>query len=148
MVIEHQPIFNTETVVNHYTEKDGVEVTYVCTTDLTASDVPYDIFFRETPHPDFGNRYFGLANHPISNHLVITNADMVEGFEFGCIVDSKGNYHYSQSHHDYRVIDGCMIDGGRQYTRFSGQVYYFKVKDGVMRMEKFPYEDSGIDGVI
>ena len=56
MNIQHNPLFNTERVEELYTKKDGVEVKYVCTTDLKASDRPMDIFYRATPHPEFGNR--------------------------------------------------------------------------------------------
>lgn len=129
-MFKHTPIFNTETICDHYSKKDGVNIKYVCTTDLRGSDVPADVFYRETPHPQFGNRYFGLFVSPITSDLLITGADLVEDFEFGMIKDNEGNYHYSQSHHDYKTIDGKMIDGGRAYTRSSGEVEYFKIKDG------------------
>ena len=86
MKIQHHPLFDTAKIEEHYTQKDGVEVKYVCTTDLTASDVPVDVFYRETPHPTFGNRYFGLYYDRIRDHMMITNADIVESFEFGMIV--------------------------------------------------------------
>ena len=60
MNIQHSPLFNIKKAEELYTEKDGVEVKYVCTTDLRNSDIPADIFYRETPHPEFGNYYFGL----------------------------------------------------------------------------------------
>jgi hypothetical protein len=126
--IQHHPLFDTAKIEEHYTQKDGVEVKYVCTTDLTASDVPVDVFYRETPHPTFGNRYFGLYYDRIRNHMMITNADIVESFEFGMIEDDQ-KWHYSQSHHDYKVVGGHTIDGGRAYTRGSGYKM-FKIKDG------------------
>jgi len=51
MNVKHAPRFNTEKIAQMYSEKDGVSVTYVCTTDLNVSDSPFDIFYRETPHP-------------------------------------------------------------------------------------------------
>ena len=60
MNIHHDPLFDTAKVEKIYSEKDGVPVKYVCTTDLRASDVPVDVYYRETPHPQFGNRYFGI----------------------------------------------------------------------------------------
>ena len=131
-MIKHAPIFNTEKVIKLYEEKDGVPITYVCTTDLVNSDVPCDIFYRDTPHPDFGNRYFGIFVHPITKSTFITNADIVEDFDFGMIKDKEGDLWYSQSHHDCIFMDGSMIDGGRQYIRASGFVHLFKVKDGQM----------------
>jgi len=129
MNIQHEPLFDIEKVEAHYTEKDGVDVKYVCTTDLRASDVPVDVFYRATPHPEFGNKYFGLYHDHVRGHLMITNADIVESLEFGMIED-QGKYYYSQSHHDYKVVEGKMIDGGRQYIRSSGSVDVFKIQDG------------------
>jgi hypothetical protein len=130
MKIHHEPLFDTKKVEAHYTEKDGVEVRYVCTTDLRASDVPVDIFYRATPHPEFSNRYFGLYHDTIRNHIMITNADVVEELEFG-MIEQNGEYYYSQSHHDYKTLDnGKMIDGGRQYIRSSHGAVSMYVKYG------------------
>ena len=130
MDIKHPSIFDKDKVIEHYSKKDGVEVKYVCTTDLLNSDVPADIFYRETPHPEFGNRYFGLFYHPIKKHLMITNADMVEDFEFGMIKDTENNWYYSASHHDCLFIEDKMIDGGRQYIRSTGLDGVFKIANG------------------
>ena len=128
MDIKHPKIFDTDTVESHYTEKDGVPVKYVCTTDLKASDRPADIFYRSTPHPEFGNRYFGLLRN--NDQVLITNADMVEDFEFGMIKDKHNQWFYSSSHHDCIFIDGKMIDGGRKYIRSTGTDGVFKIKNG------------------
>lgn len=131
MNVKHEPQFDVERVQSHYTEKDGVEVKYVCTTDLRASDVPVDVYYRDTPHPTFGNRYFGLYHDHVRGHLMITNADVVEELEFGMVKNDNDEWQYSISHHDYRSFDnGNMIDGGRQYVRSSGPTVLFKVKDG------------------
>ena len=130
MNIVHKNLFDTDRVEEHYTEKDGVEVKYVCTTDLNASDVPVDVFYRETPHPQFGNRYFGLYFDHVRGHLMITNADVVESFEFG-MIEEDGKYYYSQSHHDYKVLDnGKMIDGGRRYIKSSGCDVVMRIING------------------
>jgi hypothetical protein len=131
MKIKHNPVFNTEEVCKHYTEKDGVDVTYVCTTDLHMSDVPCDIFYRETPHPEFGNKYFGLT-YMKDRGVVITNGDMVEGFEIPMIEDDDGMYTYSRSHHDFiQCKNGNMIDGGRNYVRSRGVIKIMRVRDGL-----------------
>jgi hypothetical protein len=131
MNIHHDPIFNTEAIIEHYEEKDGVPVTYVCTSDLRASDVPCDIFYRETPHPEFGNRYFGLYWDHSRGHLLITNADVIEELEFGFVENDNGEYEYSQSHHDYKTFNnGNMIDGGRVYIKSSNGADLYKVKNG------------------
>jgi len=129
MNIVHENLFDIEKVEKIYTEKDGVEVKYVCTTDLNASDVPVDVFYRATPHPEFGNYYFGLYHCHIRDCMMITNADIVESFDFGMIrVDGK--YYYSQSHHDYKVVGDKMIDGGRAYIRSGGCDVIMKVRNG------------------
>lgn len=129
-MIKHNPQFDTDKVCETYSQRDGVDITYVCTTDLRASDTPVDVFYRETPHPQFGNRYFGIYYDYYRDGTFIIGADVVEELEFGMIQDNEGTYHYSQSHHDYKEIDGQMIDGGRQYIRSSGVTTVFKVKDG------------------
>lgn len=141
-MIKHAPRLNTDMVCKHYSERDGVDIKYVCSTDLTASDVPVDIFYRDTPHPKFGNRYFGLYISPTTSDLMITNADKVEDLEFGMITDRNGDYWYSQSHHDCLHIDGKMIDGGRAYIRHSGEAELWKVKDGEMVRTVYSVEEN------
>ena len=127
MNIQHESLFDTAKVEKLYTEKDGVEVKYVCTTDLKTSDRPMDIFYRATPHPQFGNYYFGILRH--NDQTMITNADVIESLEFG-MIEVDGKYHYSQSHHDFKVIEGKMIDGGRAYIKSSGGAISMRVKNG------------------
>lgn len=127
MKIKHAPLLNTKEVECHYFENDGVPITYVCTTDLNASDTPLDIFYRETPHPEFGNRYFGLYFR--NDILMITGADQVENYDFGMIQGAEGEWFYSQSHHDCLMVDGKMIDGGRVYVRGKG-FEIFKIRNG------------------
>ena len=130
MNIVHENLFHIEAIIEHYTKKDGVDVKYVCTTDLNASDVPVDVFYRATPHPEFGNRYFGLYWDTVRNNLMITNADVVESLEFG-MIEVDGKYYYSQSHHDYKKFDnGKMIDGGRAYIKSNGCDVVMRVING------------------
>jgi len=129
MNIQHNPKFDTEQVIKIYEEKDGVDIRYVCTTDIIASDVPVDIFYRSTPHPQFGNRYFGLYHDHVRGHTMITNADAVESLEFG-MIKVDGKYYYSQSHHDYKVVGDKMIDGGRQYIKTNSNTIVMRVING------------------
>jgi len=139
MNIHHEPQFDVEKVTAHYTEKDGVEVKYVCTTDLRASDVPVDVYYRAIPHPEFGNRYFGLYHDHVRGHMMITNADIVEELEFGMVKNDADKWQYSISHHDYRAFDnGNMIDGGRAYVRSSNGAVVMRIIDG-----KFIAKDIG-----
>jgi len=127
MNIQHYPLFNIKKVEKIYSEKDGVEVKYVCTTDLRNSNIPADIFYRETPHPQFGNYYFGILQQ--HGQTMIINADIVESLEFG-MIEVDGKYYYSQSHHDCKVVGDKMIDGGREYIRSSGGTTIIRITDG------------------
>ena len=134
MNIKHAPHFNRQKVIEHYSKKDGVDIKYVCTSALDGEAFAMDIFYRETPHPQFGNKYFGLYQHPIENHMMITNADKIEDAEFAMIKDKDGEYWYSSHRHDCLFIDGGMIDGGRAYVRTNGcDTTIFKVENGEMK---------------
>ena len=138
MKINHSPILNIERVCKLYSEKDGVPVTYVCTSAANHGTSAMDIFYRESPHPEFGNHYFGLYKATgygaaLEPHVMITNADKIEGLEFGMIEGPDG-WEYSQHRHDFRYVGACAIDGGRAYIRRVGDlsvpVKCFVVKDG------------------
>ena len=129
MNIQHQSLFDIAQLEEHYSNKDGVPVKYVCTSDLRVSDIPMDIFYRETPHTEFGNYYFGVYKHPVTKDIFITNADEIESLEFG-MIEHEGKYYYSQSHHDYKSIGGKMIDGGRAYIKSSGGAVTMHIKNG------------------
>lgn len=122
MNISHHPIFDTEKVCRLYSDRDGVPVKYVCTSAPNRSATyAADIFYRDTPHPEFGNRYFGLYINPYSDdaQIMITNADKIEDLDFE-MIEVDGSYHYSQHRHDFRGVGkGIAIDGGREYYRAS-----------------------------
>jgi hypothetical protein len=134
MNIKHRPLFDTEAVTKFYSEKDGVPVTYVCTSAPNKqADYAADIFYRETPHPEFGNRYFGLYMN-MDNQIMITNCDMIEDLIFD-MIEGMAGWEYSQHRHDYRNVGSVAIDGGRSYTRIIGDlrtpIKIMKVKNGV-----------------
>ena len=134
MNINHSPLFDTAKIEAHYSEKDGVPVKYVCTsaTNEHAANAA-DIFYRETPHPEFGNRYFGLYHDHMRGHMMITNADTIESFDFGMIEGPEG-WEYSQHRHDYRTVGDCAVDGGRSYFKRVGNLSvtckFMRVVDG------------------
>lgn len=129
MIIKHYPLTNTSQVEKVYSEKDGVPVKHVCSTEFR--DFVADVFYRETPHPDFGNKYFAILFR--DDIPYVANADQIENFTFGMVENDDGQLEYSQSRHDYKSFEnGNMIDGGRDYIRSSGKVKIFVVKDGKM----------------
>ena len=123
----HNPIFDTLKIEEHYSKKDGVPVKYVCTSAPNEyGTYAADIFYRETPHPEFGNRYFGLYLNDKSQ-IMITNADMIENLTFTCIKASKGDLHYSAHRHAYKILDNeNMIDGGRSYLKTNTDKLFIK----------------------
>jgi hypothetical protein len=138
-MIKHEPQFDTNKICKHYSEKDGVAVKYVCTSALGGEAQAMDIFYRDTPHPEFGNRYFGLYYSTDTRliqkrHIMITNADRIEKQEFGLVQDDEDDLQYSAHRHDYKQFgNGNMIDGGRAYIKSSGcHVYMYAVRDGKM----------------
>ena len=133
MNIKHDPLFNVSAVEKHYSEQDGVTVKYVCTSELARTNLPMDIFYRETPHPEFGNRYFGVFYESCQDTMMITSADTIEETDFA-MVDVDGEWHYSSYRHDYKQFKDSngrhlAIDGGRAYARGAGYEF-FKIKDG------------------
>ena len=130
-MVNHRPITNTTEVEKVYSEKDQVPVKYVCTTSLTPRGHPFDVFFRETPHPKFGNRYFGIDGK------WITNGDAVESMCFECLEGPLG-WTYSHHVHDFVGIgDDVAIDGGREYTKVS-----FKSSDNLPKRKRFKVKDG------
>ena len=72
MNIQHSPLFDTAKVEQLYTEKDGVLVKYVCTSAAySTAEFAADIFYRETPHPVFGNYYFALYRNPYASDATV-----------------------------------------------------------------------------
>jgi hypothetical protein len=135
MNIKHSPLFDTQALEETYTKKDGIPVKYVCTSATSEhAAIAADIFYRETPHPEFGNRYFGIYRNPhVNGNVYITDADMIETLEFGMLEGPNG-WEYSQHRHDYRHVGDCAVDGGRSYFKRAGDlsvpVKYMKVVNG------------------
>jgi hypothetical protein len=135
MNILHNPQFNIDKITAYYTKKDGVPVHYVCTSDLDESDRPFDIYYRDTPHPVHNNYYFGLYKDD-KDRMMICKADSIEDYEFGMISEpDTDEWVYSRSHHDFVEIGSGFIDGGRRYIKRGGDLdiqisVVCKVKDG------------------
>jgi hypothetical protein len=92
--------------------------------------MPADIFYRTDPHPEFGNRYFGIYYDAYRDATYICNADIIESKEFGVVENDEGDLVYSQSRWDYKAFrNGNVIDGGRAYIRGNGYKV-MKVVDG------------------
>ena len=137
MNITHHPLLDIKAIAEFYSEKDGVPVTYVCTSAPNKqASYAADIFYRSTPHPEYGNRYFGIyqnSRETMSNQIMITNCDMIEELIFD-MIEGVAGWEYSQHRWDYRQVANVAIDGGRAYTKLVGDVHVpvktVRVKDG------------------
>lgn len=132
MKINHRPLFDIDKVTKLYSEKDGIPVKYVCTSSTNATaDFACDIYYRETPHPEFGNHYFGIFRNTYADEatVMIANADSVEGLQFYMIEGPHG-YEYSQHRHDYHAVAKNFIDGGRAYCRTNGSYITKTITNG------------------
>jgi hypothetical protein len=131
-MVKHRPITDTQKVSALYTKKDNTPIKYVCTTSIQPRGVPMDVFYRDTPHPEFGNKYFGIYQNSLGVYM-IAGADKVEDLTFDCIEGPEG-WEYSSHVHDFKYVGDSFIDGGREYTRMGGNcippVKTFRVKDG------------------
>lgn len=134
--IQHRHLFNPSKVIEIYEKKDGVPIQYVCTSAINTGTNSCDIFYRESPHPKFGNRYFGLYRDPLTQAIMITNADNIENLSFE-MIDVNGELYYSRDRWDYYDIPNSdvAIDGGRAYLKLTGNfkdktIRKFMVKDG------------------
>ena len=133
MKIKHKPMFDIEKVEKTYSEKDGVAVKYVMTSELPNMYKAVDIFYRETPHPEFGNRYFGIFEGAYELTYII-NADAIDGVNVHAVEDDNGELQYSATRHDYKWFsNGSMIDGGRGCPRYSGKVHLLQVINGELK---------------
>lgn len=139
--IHHSPLLDVDKIREHYSQKDQVDVRYVCTSATNEfADFSSDIFFRDTPHPEFGNRYFGVFGRIISgeHRLIIQNADAIENLDFD-MIHHNGEYWYSQHRYDFKSVGPYIIDGGRTYTRTlfdktPPKIVRMKLKDGEFKI--------------
>lgn len=130
-MIKHNSYFVVDQVVQHFKKRDSVSIIYVCTTALGNGTDAYDVFYRSTPHPQFGNHYFGVRPALGEGSMFICDDDVVEGMQLACVEDINGALHYSAHRHDCVKLDnGNMIDGGRAYTRATGKVTYKTIRKG------------------
>lgn len=126
MNINHNPITKLDKAISFFEEKEGCKVKYVLTTEHPEGmvDHVYDIFYRDSPHPEFKNHYFGIDGENIMN------GDWIEEETIGMIKSNDGDsWMYSQSNHDYVSTKNGVIDGGRQYIR-GNNFKTFRIKNG------------------
>ena len=75
------------------------------------ADLAVSVFYQPSPPPPYTNRYFGLYQDIMTGRLMICDADYVEGHVFNAI-DLPEGIVFSTCRHDYREVEGHIIDGG------------------------------------
>jgi len=141
--------FTTEEIQNIEKQKDAKYVGEftIRTTGEGWVNRPVSIFIQKKPHEVSGSRFFGIflrSNAPTSTEieLIITNGQSAVTDEHntkviytGNLNESTGEVLYSAYRHDYQEHGDLMIDGGRDYERYSiepGQriVHFFITDEG------------------
>lgn len=116
-VISPDPMFSDEQIgkiEQHYNAE------FVCETTLKTKgggwlNAPVAVFYTEQAHPE-GSNWFGLYYR--DGQLMVTDAQSaLEPFD-GLMLED-GSVFYSRFRHDYRVAAGAMVDGGRDYMRYT-----------------------------
>ena len=103
------------------------------------TDYPVDVFYQPTPDLAKGHtHYFGLFLD--QGNVMITDADSAFSEPMTGIEDPEtGEVLVSRYRHDSITRNSLMIDGGRDYLRYSGpqsQLVTVTVKDGNFIFEK------------
>lgn len=121
---------------------------FICETCLKNIDggwanIPVAVFYTENAHPE-GSNWFGLYyNH--DNKLMITDAkSALEPFD--ALLFENGDILYSRYRHDYRTYGNAMVDGGRDYFRYTPTNDSKMVKIQIMK-DKLEIVDDDFENV-
>jgi hypothetical protein len=114
MAIIHNPVANTEAIINHFSDWNTT-VTYVCTRDLYRAEedinIHVDIFHQWPKDPVKLNTYFGYWN--ANNQGWYCDADNIEDYTFAMVPNANGDLEYSQTD-----------------TPLTGDVRYYRISNG------------------
>ena len=117
-IVNPDPLFTDEQIgkiEQHYNAK------FVCETTLKTKgdgwlNAPVAVFYTEQAHPE-GSNWFGLY-YNTDGYLMVTDAQSaLEPFD-GLMLED-GSVFYSRFRWDYREAAGTMVDGGRDYMRYT-----------------------------
>ena len=79
------------------------------------SNYPVAIFYTEEAHPE-GSNYFGLYRDDYGRFMITNGISATEEFD---ALQIGEDIIYSRYRHDYREMNGGMVDGGRDYFKHS-----------------------------
>lgn len=102
--------------------EDHYDATFVCETCLKSSsggwvNTAFAVFYQENPPEIAKSNYFGLYFNHDGNLMITDASSALEPFD-GLMLED-GSVFYSRFRHDYRTTGGAMVDGGRDYFRYT-----------------------------
>lgn len=123
MLVKPSLRFFTTEFVQHV--QSNFNAKFVCETTFKNAgqwvNQPCALFYTQTKHPNGSNWFVIFHSWDQSDRIVITDGisavepdDMIDALE-----NEDGVIVYSVSRHDYVTLNGCSIDGGRDYTKVS-----------------------------
>lgn len=140
MVIDKTPYWFTVEGIGKIEEKYGaIYMGHWCTKHSAGwwNEHPVDVFYQ--PNPDFDkghSHYFGMFVN--DGNVYITNAESVFSTPITGLLTESGEVIVSRFRHDCVTRDDSMIDGGRNYLRYSGGIKLVKVS---VTGDAFEYTD-------
>jgi len=91
--------------------------------DGTWHDMPVDVFYQENPDRSKGHsNYFGMFINE-RGQAMITNAESAFSEPITGMLCEDGEVLVSRYRNDYQTKGDVMVDGGRDYLRYSGGRY-------------------------
>lgn len=115
--------------------EDRYSAKYICDTTLKSVDGNYindniAIFYTKDAHPE-GSNWLAVSMHPYDPSKVVFR-DGIGAVEplnkiVGILNKSTNKIIYSRFRHDYVNLDGCVIDGGRDYCKRNGVGTYVEL---------------------
>lgn len=107
---------------------------------------PCAIFYTEVAHPE-GSNYFALYQNGDGQWRIANGISAVQGTLYGLLV--KEGLLNSRYRHDYVTMYDCMVDGGRDYFKYSpseeSKDFRFYIVEGKIReIVDFEYDTGKI----
>jgi len=126
MYIENKPYHFTDKGIKTIEERYNAKyMGHWCTKrpDGTWHDMPVDVFYVENPDRSKGHsNYFGMFVNERKQTL-ITNAESAFSEPITGMLCEDGEVLVSRYRNDYQTKGDVMVDGGRDYLRYSGGRY-------------------------
>jgi len=126
MYIENKPFHFTDKGIKTIEERYNAKyVGHWCTKrpDGTWHETPVDVFYVENPDRSKGHsNYFGMFVNE-REQAMITNAESAFSEPITGMLCEDGEVLVSRYRHDYQTKGDVMVDGGRDYLRYSGGRY-------------------------